>query len=103
MFPFQQSDEVWPQISSNPYLEDHLDQEGLNLGQDSPLHGSDDLPNFMEKDQTQNILATSSNANDSGVNEKKISRKEIERQRRQQMSTLHASLRSLLPLESIKV
>ncbi|OAY48208.1 transcription factor bHLH126 [Manihot esculenta] len=50
------------------------------------------------------ILANSNTKNDVGFScdDKKIIRKEIERQRRQQMSTLCASLRSLLPLESLK-
>jgi hypothetical protein len=58
-----------------------------------------------EVPQAHTILATSNANDDSGnirCDEKKVARKEIERQRRQQMSTLHASPQSLLPLESIK-
>ncbi|KAK4838017.1 hypothetical protein QYF36_010384 [Acer negundo] len=51
------------------------------------------------------ILSPAENNNDrisNNVLEKKIVRKENERLRRQHMSMLNASLRSLLPLESIK-
>ncbi|KAG6746413.1 hypothetical protein POTOM_050953 [Populus tomentosa] len=107
MFPFQQSgDEFWSQISSNPYQEDIDQDQHLILGQDS-LHGISNLTysSVEEFPQAHTVLATSNADDDSGnirCDEKKVARKEIERQRRQQMSTLHASLRNLLPLDSIK-
>ena len=107
MFPFQQSgDEIWSQISSNPYQEDtDKDFQDLIYGQDS-LHGISNQTISVDEIQKHKILATSNANDDSGnirCDEKKVARKEIERKRRQQMSTLHASLRNLLPLDSIKV
>lgn len=107
MFPFQQnSDEFWPQIFSNPYQEDiGKDFQDLIYGQDS-LHGISNQTISVDEIQKHKILATSKANDHSGKiirDEKKIARKEIERQRRQHISTLHASLRNLLPLESIKV
>ncbi|CAK7337144.1 unnamed protein product [Dovyalis caffra] len=106
MFPFQQSsDELWSQISSNPYQEDIDQDQDLILDQDS-LHGTSNLTtSSVEVQQTHEILAATNANNRSGnivCDEKKVTRKEIERQRRQQISTLHASLRNLLPLESIQ-
>ncbi|KAJ9164111.1 hypothetical protein P3X46_023725 [Hevea brasiliensis] len=93
MFPFQQSNEFSSAISCNPH-------------QDNPfLAGASNNPtNLMGDGLPPRVLANSNTNNDANLacDEKKIIRKEIERQRRQQMSTLHASLRSLLPLESLK-
>ncbi|KAJ6374803.1 hypothetical protein OIU78_030317 [Salix suchowensis] len=107
MFPFQQSgDEFWPHVSFHPYQEDIDQDQHLILGQDS-LHGISNLTSSSVEEVLQGHTAVAtSNANDGngnlGCEEKKVDRKEIERQRRQQMSTLHASLRNLLPLDSIK-
>ncbi|KAF2311811.1 hypothetical protein GH714_026847 [Hevea brasiliensis] len=97
MFPFQQNNEFSSQISSNPHQD---------IAEDNPiLGGTSNLSNFMVDGQPPLILANSNTNNEVNYtcDEKKIIRKEIERQRRQQMSTLHGSLRSLLPLESLKV
>ncbi|XP_057995993.1 transcription factor bHLH120-like isoform X1 [Hevea brasiliensis] len=96
MFPFQQNNEFSSQISSNPHQD---------IAEDNPiLGGTSNLSNFMVDGQPPLILANSNTNNEVNYtcDEKKIIRKEIERQRRQQMSTLHGSLRSLLPLESLK-
>ena len=100
MFPTEQSDDIL--FHHDPHQEDFLQQD-LILGQAS-LEGGN-LTNKMRKGK-QKILATAkdNDGNDNINNSvKKIMRKEIERQRRQHMSMLNASLRSLLPLESIKV
>lgn len=100
MFPFQQINEFSQQISCNPH-QDIVQNDQFSGG------ASNNLTKLMGDGQPQPpaILANSKTKNDVGFScdDKKIIRKEIERQRRQQMSTLCASLRSLLPLESLKV
>ncbi|KAL5744465.1 hypothetical protein ACOSQ2_027581 [Xanthoceras sorbifolium] len=82
MFPPPRSDDLFF-TNFDSHQEDFV-QQNLILGQAS-LEEISNLTNKKNNDC-----------------EKKISRKEIERQRRQHMSNLNASLRSLLPLESIK-
>ncbi|XP_020540654.1 transcription factor bHLH126 isoform X1 [Jatropha curcas] len=96
MFPFQQNNELSSQISSNYPNQDIvnpliLDYQFTSLG----------TSNYLMEDglQQPSITLPSSNPNN---DKKKIVRKEIERQRRQQMSTLQASLRSLLPHQSLQ-
>jgi hypothetical protein len=61
----------------------------------------------MENDRRRFLISMDSNhevARDhSKNNNKKMMHRNIERQRRQEMTTLYASLRALLPLEFIKV
>ncbi|KAK0596942.1 hypothetical protein LWI29_020404 [Acer saccharum] len=76
----------------NPHQEDFIQQDPIS-GQAS-LEGSDLTNN------NNNYYEGIGSNND--CDQRKILRKEIERQRRQHMSKLNASLRSLLPLESIK-
>ncbi|KAK3220864.1 hypothetical protein Dsin_014834 [Dipteronia sinensis] len=78
----------------NPHQEDFIQQDPIP-GQAS-LEGSDLTNN---NNNNNNIEGIGSNYD---CDQRKILRKEIERQRRQHMSKLNASLRSLLPLESIK-
>lgn len=103
MFPFQQSDDVLvSQISFNTHQEDITQQDLVALGGNYNY-----LPMNMEKGQPHNTIFSTSNNNDQPSNlednERKIMRRDNERQRRQQMAFLTSSLRSLLPLEMIKV
>ncbi|PON88056.1 Achaete-scute transcription factor-related [Trema orientale] len=104
MFPFQQSDDLVPQISFNPHQEDITQQDLVALEQNY-----DYLPMNMGGGQPNNtIISTAPDHNNDQPsttcdnNERKIMRRENERQRRQQMTFLTSSLRSLLPLEMIK-
>ncbi|KAF9671945.1 hypothetical protein SADUNF_Sadunf12G0103100 [Salix dunnii] len=108
MFPFQQnSDEFWAQMSSNPPYQEDIgkDFQYLIYGQDS-LRGICNQTISVDEIQKHKILASSNASDHSGKiireDEKKMARKEIERRRREQVSTLHASLRNLLPRELIK-
>ncbi|EEF51480.1 transcription factor bHLH36 [Ricinus communis] len=98
MFPYDQNNRFSPQAI---FFYPHQDiiQDNQILGEKSV-----DSSNLDQEGQIPIILSNSNTNNDVNLAcvEKKIIRKEIERQRRQQMSTLHASLRSLLPLESLK-
>lgn len=106
MFPPGQSDDPFP-FHYNPY------QEHSNIQQDQILQGQALLErninsSKMGKGQQHKLLfAATAKVNDGNSdnnnNKKMILRKDIERKRRQHLSMLHASLRSLLPLQSIKV
>ncbi|KAI9159881.1 hypothetical protein LWI28_002827 [Acer negundo] len=91
-------------VNFDPHLEDFLEQD-LILGGQASLEGSNLTTNKVGMGKKYKILSPAENNNDrisNNVLEKKIVRKENERLRRQHMSMLNASLRSLLPLESIK-
>ncbi|WCJ36559.1 basic helix-loop-helix (bHLH) DNA-binding superfamily protein [Euphorbia peplus] len=106
MFPFQLNiNDLFSSndISSDPHQDLHLQDTTpiMLLGQSDPFQPTT-FTNFSSQEAhdlpiiypISNIIGDHDN--------KKIVRKEIERQRRKQMSTLHASLRSLLPADSIK-
>lgn len=58
----------------------------------------------MEKSPRQKVVLTpGKNTENTSSSNKKILRRDMERQRRQEMANLNASLRSLLPLEYVKV
>ena len=105
MFPLHQGDELCFNISSDPHQQHNIPQD-LILARYAALQGSD-TTNKMENDRRQFLISMDSNhevARDhSKNNNKKMMHRNIERQRRQEMTTLYASLRALLPLEFIKV
>ncbi|KAI5563390.1 hypothetical protein BDE02_15G115000 [Populus trichocarpa] len=104
MFPLHQGGELCFKISSSPHQQDNI-PDLILAHQYAEIHGSTDITNNMEKGRRRNIISMDNNeaARDNNNNsKKKMMHRDIERQRRQEMTTLYASLRALLPLEFIK-
>ncbi|CAL5343911.1 unnamed protein product [Camellia sinensis] len=95
MFPFNQSDhdELVFQIPSILF-EENADKQDPIMGFVAPE--SSNLTADTVGKRPQKLVENTNNST------QKIVHKEIERKRRQEMGNLHASLRSLLPLEYIK-
>ncbi|XP_057996213.1 transcription factor bHLH126-like [Hevea brasiliensis] len=100
MFPLHQGNELCFQISSNA---PHKIPQDIILPH-PVLYGSPDLTDDLGKSRRRKSISMDNDetARDNGNNKKKLLHRDIERQRRQEMATLYASLRSLLPLEHIK-
>ncbi|KAJ7975619.1 Transcription factor [Quillaja saponaria] len=108
MFPSHQGNELFIQFSSNPInqqQQQHKISEDLILldHHHQPSFGvinDDSIENLGNKPRRRgfNKSYSTNSANDS----KKMLHRDNERQRRQEMSTLYKSLRSLLPFELIK-
>ncbi|KAL5811061.1 hypothetical protein ACOSQ4_027629 [Xanthoceras sorbifolium] len=106
----QSSELVFQPISSGLY-EENIILAGPNLTSSAHYSSMDDhaANNLINNSSDRNsqwrkklrVSDRSENTSDD-ANKKMIAHKDIEKQRRQEMATLHASLRSLLPLEYIK-
>lgn len=108
MFPLHSGDELFFKVSSNSHQQDKIPQD-LISGHAS--EASSIITNDMGKShrgqsfsmETDKIPSDNYNSNNSNYNNnKKLVHRDVERQRRQEMATLYASLRALLPLEFIK-
>ncbi|KAL2334540.1 hypothetical protein Fmac_015753 [Flemingia macrophylla] len=103
MFPLQRGNELVIQFSNSPHQHEHkisgdqiLDEYASLVVNDSDRKTTSSRPNKLS------CVADTKNHGNSNEHSKKMIHKEIERQRRQEMATFYASLRSLLPLEFIK-
>ncbi|KAL3521472.1 hypothetical protein ACH5RR_019621 [Cinchona calisaya] len=98
MYPFQQSNELENQI---PYIPCQPDQILDNL---VTFDNTSTLPPTIGKKQRRSSSEIQENGSQENEHNmlKRIMHRDIERQRRQEMANLHASLRSLLPVEYIK-
>ncbi|KAK7280034.1 hypothetical protein RJT34_25096 [Clitoria ternatea] len=94
MFPLQRGNELVFQFSNNGFHHQHKISQDLILDHDhhhdKKLRTSQPNELFYGVDETNNEYT------------KKMVHRDLERQRRQEMATLHTSLRSLFPLEFIK-
>lgn len=94
MFPLHHGDELCFQSFSMSNQQDKI------TGPYGSPKGSNFASNIESGQRRKLVDHDESTHNDS---HKKMIHRDIERQRRQEMATLYASLRSLLPIEYIKV
>ncbi|XP_021294102.1 transcription factor bHLH120-like [Herrania umbratica] len=95
-------DEMFFQVSSNSDPQNTTPQDKI-LDFALPVDGTSNLSSNMgSRGQQRKLWASDKSENSNDDNKKKLMHRDIERQRRQEMATLYASLRTLLPLEYIK-
>ncbi|KAK6936374.1 Myc-type, basic helix-loop-helix (bHLH) domain [Dillenia turbinata] len=105
MFPLQQGNELCFQISSMSNQQQHKSDQAMILQQYAPASLDTGLSYtniIMGRKSRRDIETSADRNNDDEDHEKRIMHREIERQRRQEMSNLYSSLRSVLPLDYIK-
>lgn len=98
MYFFNQGDELVFQIQNF----DNPNPEQQTIQQDPVMNRDSSCSRGRNKRHGKEVLSIGEDCKDD-ERSKKIMHREIERQRRQDMGKLHVSLRSLLPLEFIKV
>ncbi|XP_031260642.1 transcription factor bHLH36 isoform X3 [Pistacia vera] len=101
MFPLNSGDELFFNASSNPHQQYNI-PEDLICGRDSQDASNITNNSGRSRRRRKSCVMDTADDTNSDNNKKKMMHRDIERQRRQEMATLHASLRSLLPLEYIK-
>lgn len=103
MFPLHQGNELLFRVPYTPSKQ-HTIQQDMIL--DCASLDASNLSNHKGHSSAGNLSARENSdeiANDGKKKRKKIMHRDMERQRRQDMATLYSSLRSLLPLEYVKV
>ncbi|KAK7314932.1 hypothetical protein VNO77_33463 [Canavalia gladiata] len=103
MFPLQRGNELVIQFSNSPHQQQHKISQDLILEDYASLDVNDSDKKFSSSQPKTLFNGYDKNhGSSSNEHDKKMIHREIERQRRQEMATFHASLRSLLPIEFIK-
>ncbi|TKY45080.1 Transcription factor bHLH36 [Spatholobus suberectus] len=103
MFPLQRGNELVIQFSNSPHQQQHKISEDLILDDYASLGVNHSHKKFTSSQPKKLYYgADTKNQGNSNAHKKKMIHKETERQRRLEMATFYASLRSLLPLEFIK-
>ncbi|RDX84576.1 Transcription factor bHLH126, partial [Mucuna pruriens] len=103
MFPLQRGNELVIQFSNSPHQQqDKKISEDLILDDYASLYANDSDTKITRSQPKKLFHGANKKNQDSNEHNKKMIHKEIERQRRQEMTTFYASLRSLLPLEFVK-
>ncbi|XP_022774396.1 transcription factor bHLH120-like [Durio zibethinus] len=96
-------DEIFFQIPSNSDPQNTTPQDKiLDYVPEGGRSGSNLYSNMGSRSQQRKFLASDQKENSNDDDKKKSMHRDIERQRRQEMASLYASLRTLLPLEYIR-
>jgi len=107
MFPLHQgSNDLVIQFSNSPHEQQHKISQDLILDNNYSsllINDSDKIFSFSCQPNNELLYEAAKNHDNSNEQMRKTIHREIEKKRRQEMATYTASLRSLLPLEFIKV